>query len=233
MTSLKNTKTCTFFWNIQPFLIVEEIIHKLEFITIVVRVMFDVKNKTVHGWHCMNLIKNWWVHRDWHSCCTNAQLLCFKRIVHCYSHATSSFFGTTYDLLDKASDNLCYFPSQYKLIKSNLDNDIFQQAWQQFKMRAVIKYSRFLWLVCAVTGCDAPSSKWHHSWNESIIARSSLSYNPCSWFWQLKIFWNRMQLGATFLLHLLKIKLLPKQNLRHRSPYRRIWRSPDESRLEQ
>ena len=94
----------------------------------------------------------------------------FKRVVYYCSYATSPSFGARYDCLDKASNYPYCFPSWYVITKSNQDNDIFQWAWQWFKIWVVIKYSRFLWSVYTVTWCEVPSSKWCHSWKESTIA---------------------------------------------------------------
>jgi hypothetical protein len=57
MTSLQDLEACGSFRNIQALFKVKKVVHKLEFLTIVIRATLDIKNYRVHGGCCTNLIK--------------------------------------------------------------------------------------------------------------------------------------------------------------------------------
>lgn len=72
----------------------------------------------------------------------------FKMIVCYWSHAISSSFGTRYDLLDNAFRQPLLVSGLYVMVKSNLEKDMLQRVWHRFKTRVVMKYLRFLKIVC-------------------------------------------------------------------------------------
>jgi hypothetical protein len=68
----------------------------------------------------------------------------FKNTECCWLYVASPFLDARYERLDKASDQPCWEPRRYVIIKLKRDNDILQRAWLWFNTRVDMKYSRFL-----------------------------------------------------------------------------------------